>query len=189
MRHLPASGYRVMPWKNGGGTTTEILVAGADPVHYDWRVSIATVAGDGPFSIFAGYDRHIMTIEGSGMVLEGGPAGPIDVSPAFVPRSFSGDWSVTGRLHRGSSRDFNLIVRRSDFDSDLAVIEVPTAARLHASGSWLLACVLTGEAIAADMRLTTHDSLDLDPGEQAEIRSLTGPLRLAVCRVRRRASP
>ena len=44
-----------MPWKNGGGETTEIAVspeaAGLD--RFDWRVSMARVARNGPFSEFA----------------------------------------------------------------------------------------------------------------------------------------
>ncbi len=51
MQILRASDHRVMPWKNGGGSTTEIAVfpidSGLDA--FDWRVSMATVAADGPF--------------------------------------------------------------------------------------------------------------------------------------------
>ncbi len=38
-----------MPWKNGGGVTTEICVSPPSGA-FDWRVSIATVNADGPFS-------------------------------------------------------------------------------------------------------------------------------------------
>ncbi|MBM7325185.1 HutD family protein, partial [Agrobacterium sp. S2] len=48
-----------MPWKNGGGVTTEIIVhpAKASMADFDWRISMANVAQDGPFSIFPGVDR------------------------------------------------------------------------------------------------------------------------------------
>ena len=58
-----------MPWKNGGGVTTEIWASPPSGI-FDWRVSIATVNADGPFSTFAGYERHIMTLSGEGMVLD-----------------------------------------------------------------------------------------------------------------------
>ncbi len=53
---LPAT-----PWKNGGGVTREIVCQppGAGLAAFDWRVSIATIASDGPFSLFAGIDRVI----------------------------------------------------------------------------------------------------------------------------------
>ena len=55
-------------------STTEIAIypegAGLSGAGFIWRVSIAEVAVDGPFSRFPGYDRHIMTIAGNGMMLE-----------------------------------------------------------------------------------------------------------------------
>ena len=58
MKILRHEDYKVMPWKNGGGITTEIWVSpegsGLAGVPFDWRVSIADVATDGPFSKFAG---------------------------------------------------------------------------------------------------------------------------------------
>ena len=43
MRRLTAKDYRIMPWKNGGGTTTEIAVfpAGASLETFEWRFSPA----------------------------------------------------------------------------------------------------------------------------------------------------
>ena len=51
-RLLKPADYVRMPWKNGGGQTTEIVVhpAGATLAEFDWRVSIADVDADGPFS-------------------------------------------------------------------------------------------------------------------------------------------
>jgi len=41
-----------MTWKNGGGVTREIICQplGAGMDDFDWRVSIAHIASDGPFS-------------------------------------------------------------------------------------------------------------------------------------------
>ena len=65
---LRAAGYRVMPWKNGGGTTTEVAVS---PDHagledFDWRISMARVETSGPFSSFAGIDCTLSVLEGEG---------------------------------------------------------------------------------------------------------------------------
>lgn len=77
------SDCRRMPWKNGGGTTVEIASApgDADLDTFVWRVSVAEVARDGPFSAFPGVDRVIALVRGSGMRLE---------SPAFGRRTFAG---------------------------------------------------------------------------------------------------
>lgn len=121
MRRLTPSDYRRMPWKNGGGTTTELAVeplAGAERFLY--RASIADVAVDGPFSLFEGYDRHIVLLEGAGMTLVCGPHGDIPLA-RHVPRTFSGDWPVDGRLTDGPVRDFNLMVDRAHATSSLEV--------------------------------------------------------------------
>lgn len=183
MKHIAASACRVMPWKNGGGTTAEIYVAGRDPSAFDWRVSIAAVAGDGPFSRFAGYDRHIMTIEGSGMVLEGGPEGPIVVAPAFTPCRFSGDWQITARLIDGPSRDFNLMARSDSHQSGLSV-QMPSGPEDYAAGDgWLLIHVLAGELSSeGGTTLRQGDSVILEPGEGLRL-SPRDDARLALCRV------
>ena len=64
MRILRAPDYRVMPWKNGGGTTTEVAVSpeGAGLDHFDWRISMARVEQDGPFSTFPGIDRTLQQV-------------------------------------------------------------------------------------------------------------------------------
>ena len=54
VRLLTPNDYRSMPWKNGAGRTTEIAVhpAGAALDAFAWRVSIADIERDGPFSRF-----------------------------------------------------------------------------------------------------------------------------------------
>lgn len=109
--------HRIMPWKNGGGTTTELLVhpagAGIGGGRFIWRLSIATVAADGPFSAFPGYDRTIMLIEGRGMTLDFGAAGTARLDRAFVPFDFKGEWPAEARLIDGPCRDFNLMIDRA----------------------------------------------------------------------------
>lgn len=182
-----------MPWKNGGGTTTEIFVApenaGLSGQPFDWRVSIADVAGDGPFSPFPGYDRHIMAIEGRGMMLEGGPQGPIGLTRPFVPRTFSGDWTISSRLVSGPVRDFNLMVRRDRYESRLEMHEAASALRLDAASSTLLIHLFDGELTTAGHLLAAGETLILDPGEATIARPLAGPTRLALCRITLRSSP
>lgn len=182
-----------MPWKNGGGTTTEIFVspenAGLAGQPFDWRVSIADVASDGPFSAFPGYDRHIMAIEGRGMVLEGGPEGPMDLTRPFKPHGFSGDWNIKGRLVSGPVRDFNLMARRDLYESRLEMREAASDLRLDAASSTLLIHLFDGEFTAAGHLLAAGETLILGPGEISLAKPLAGPVRFAHCRITRRPSP
>lgn len=173
-----------MPWKNGGGTTTELYVEpGADGA-FLWRVSIADVAADGPFSTFAGYDRHIMAIEGSGMVLDGAPVGPIEVNPKFIPRSFSGDWPIVSRLISGPVRDFNLMSWRESVESSLTSSALAAPCQIGELGVTTFAYLLEGELHAGGLSLSAGESLLLLPGETILAKPSTS--RLAVCRIKRR---
>jgi len=108
--------YRLMPWKNGLGTTTEIAIhppgAGLAGQPFDWRVSMAAVTADGEFSRFPGYERSILVAEGAGMELDfdAAPTARLDYPGAMT--EFSGDWCTRSRLLDGPVRDFNVMTAR-----------------------------------------------------------------------------
>ena len=64
---LPTA-FTTAPWKNGGGVTHEIAKSEEDGA-WLWRLSIAEVATDGPFSAFLGLSRILTVIEGEGLQL------------------------------------------------------------------------------------------------------------------------
>lgn len=114
MRILRASDYRSMPWKNGGGTTTEIVVspAGAGLDDFDWRVSMARVEAGGPFSIFAGIDRTLSILEGEGIRLSIADHEPVDLTRASEPLFFPADAATDATLPAGPITDLNVMTRR-----------------------------------------------------------------------------
>ena len=114
MRILRAADYRSMPWKNGGGTTTEIAVVpdGAGLDDFDWRVSMARVEGGGPFSGFAGVDRTLAVLEGEGIVLDIAGREPARLTGASAPLSFPADVATTAALISGPITDLNVMTRR-----------------------------------------------------------------------------
>jgi uncharacterized protein len=112
-RVLRPNDYQAMPWKNGGGTTTEIWKAVSPDGEMLWRLSIADVASDGPFSLFPGIDRWIMVIEGKGIELAVAGQGVRRLDTLFEPFAFSGDAKTDCRLIAGPIRDFNLMVARN----------------------------------------------------------------------------
>lgn len=106
MRLITPDQFATQAWKNGGGVTHEIAREDRDG-RFLWRLSIADVASDGPFSAFPGLIRILTVIEGAGLCLDT-PDGRLDALP-LAPLRFSGDLPIDCRLISGPVRDFNLI--------------------------------------------------------------------------------
>jgi uncharacterized protein len=124
---IRASECRTTAWKNGGGSTTEIAVAppGASLHHFHWRVSMARVASDGPFSEFPGIDRTLAVVAGSGLFLTIGDAAPIALDRNSDPISFAGDTPTSARLAADAITDLNVMTRRGRFAHRLLRIQGP----------------------------------------------------------------
>jgi hypothetical protein len=107
-----------MAWKNGGGETVEIAVSpeGAGLDTFDWRISMARVDGDGPFSLFAGVDRTLAIIEGAGLRLHIEGLEPRLVTRESLPFSFPADRPTRAETVAGPVRDFNVMSRRGRVD-------------------------------------------------------------------------
>ena len=114
MRILRAAGNRVMPWKNGGGTTTEIAVSpdGSGLEDFDWRISTARVETDGPFSLFPGVDRTLAILDGAGMVLAIEGREPVRLDAKAPPFFFPADLPTEASLTDGAITDLNVMTRR-----------------------------------------------------------------------------
>ncbi len=112
--HLRPSSFRVMPWKNGLGTTTELLIRPPDATldNFCFRVSIADLKASGPFSRFDEIDRVIVQLEGAPMTLshEGGAERVLGL---LAPYTFAGELATECTLSGASARDFNVMVRRT----------------------------------------------------------------------------
>lgn len=106
MRIIPSANFTRQPWKNGGGVTHEIEKREAEGSLL-WRLSIADVERDGPFSSFPGLHRILTVISGAGLVLAA-PDTTLNAA-TLVPVSFSGETAIDGRLVSGAIRDFNVI--------------------------------------------------------------------------------
>jgi uncharacterized protein len=112
------------PWKNGAGITREIAVGPKDAgaAEFDWRLSIAEVERDAPFSAFPGIDRCIVLLRGAGMHLRS-TDGRIDhpLDRPLAPFHFSGDVALEATLVNGPSSDFNVMTRRGEWSCELSV--------------------------------------------------------------------
>src|SRR3546814_12598530 len=69
-RVIAANEYRRERWRNGLGWTREIHAHRPDPgSDWAWRLSIAEIERDAPFSAFPGVDRELVLLPGHGLPL------------------------------------------------------------------------------------------------------------------------
>ncbi len=98
------------PWRNGLGASRELV---AFPVreHWHWRLSVADISEDGPFSCFEGVERWFAVLQGEGVRLS--VAGTHHVlTPESPPLVFDGGVQTLCEVVAGPTRDFNLMVRQ-----------------------------------------------------------------------------
>ena len=131
MLHLRSSDYRVMPWKDGGGSTTEIAIepAGAsllDP--FLWRVSSATITGSGPFSHFPGRARLLTLLDGPGLILDIEGEGRQRLKHPGQVMAFSGDAKVHATPIQGPAVDFGVISDPSQVKATIEWLNLGTDA-------------------------------------------------------------
>lgn len=127
------------PWKNGGGSTKQLLISpsNADLSNFNYRISIASISSNGPFSSFIGIDRQLVILEGDGVELninsreeakqlidlrgEERIQGDADtteykrLTPADNPFCFAGETSITSKLLGSDVIDFNVMTKRAAF--------------------------------------------------------------------------
>lgn len=169
-----------MPWKNGGGTTTELARDTAD-ADYGWRLSIADIAGDGSFSTFPGMQRIITVLEGGGMRLTIDGKVRRDLLP-FDAYPFDGGRSTECALLRGPIRDFNLIHRQDSFTARVEWLDLPDTRTFLTAADTVLIYTTGAETVVktssgAELALARNELLRLEntgSPEEVSIRGTAG---------------
>ena len=160
-----------MPWKNGGGETAEIAIypAGAPLDKFDWRVSMARVETDGPFSVFDGIDRTLAILDGAGLRLRiaGGPT--TEVTPGSAPCTFAADVATDATLVEGPITDLNVMTRRGRATHSVRRQAFVSPVRLEGRARTTLVVCATGRLGAATangvQQLEPKDTVVLDRGD------------------------
>ncbi|HVJ41433.1 MAG TPA: HutD family protein [Dongiaceae bacterium] len=132
MTPLPFGQYQHVAWRNGGGTARDIAVHPASAGMADtfgWRVALAEIAQDGPFSHYEPeIERVITLLDGNGFDLsfdvdfDEVPA--LSVTEPHVPARFRGHWPAMCRLRQGRSIVFNILYDFSRFSAQPHIIRL-----------------------------------------------------------------
>lgn len=174
MRVLRAADRIATPWKNGGGVTREVAAfpPGADLDAFEWRISLAEIAADGPFSTFPGVDRVLTVIQGAGLMMTVDDR-MLALDAASPPLAFAGEAPVTARLTDGPISDLNVMVRRGAWRARTRRLTVAGASDVAAKGRVSLVLALDPLRI-----LRPGGEIDLSPLDAVLLENGHSSLRL-----------
>ena len=168
--HLPANEYRRERWRNECGWTREIHRHPEGAADWTWRVSIAEIDHDAPFSAFPGCDRELVLLSGEGMrlVFDDAEGGTVTLNPPHDRLRFAGERALHAELVDGPTHDFNLMWKRDAVQATLLhrPLVGPMVFFAEPGVTWLV-YVMEGHAQFKDLqrplRLAQFDSVLLLP--------------------------
>jgi environmental stress-induced protein Ves len=108
-------------WNNGGGVTREVAASppGATFATFDWRLSVADIVENGPFSSLPGVDRHsLMVSPGEVRMTIDGQTQQWEIGAGAA---FPGEADVRVEVLKGPTRNLNLITRRGRCKGSIAL--------------------------------------------------------------------
>jgi environmental stress-induced protein Ves len=167
---LRSAAYQRMPWKNGSGETLEIAVAPPQATFdtLDWRISMARVTQDGPFSMLPQIDRTLCVLDGPGLDLDfGADGGTHRVTAATAPFPFSADRPLHACILGGPITDLNVMTRRGRYRHAVCRLPIGPSQAIDSVADQLLVFCAHGAVTVAldnrpDIRLDAHDGVLMD---------------------------
>lgn len=124
-KYLFFSEYKKMPWKNGQGTTFEIVKSPENStlldLNFDYRLSMAEINGENKFSLFNGFTRLLTVVRGEGITFND------DVIYQLQVKSFSGDLNVVSKpiVENEKVLDLGLIYNPNKIKASMDFVEFP----------------------------------------------------------------
>lgn len=110
IRPIPPELQPTKRWRNGGGSTREVLRVGPES-DFEWRMSLARVDRSGPFSAYPGCQRHSALVDGGPLTLTWPDGSEMALAPRMKAHCYPGDPPPQGRLDGESALVCNLIAR------------------------------------------------------------------------------
>lgn len=105
---IRGNSLQTTPWRNGHGTSRNIVTRLDRNGALLWQVGIAELTGDAPFSHYEHCNRIFTAIEGDPPPELAFDDGPFEPCELLVPKSFSGEVPTAMRV-RSPGRAFNAI--------------------------------------------------------------------------------
>jgi uncharacterized protein len=138
-----------MPWKNGGGMTTQLAISPPDATldNFDWRISTAQVKSGGPFSTFPDIERTLSVLEGAGLVLRIDGGTPFTLTVDSMPLPFAGEQAVHAELVDGPILDFNVMTRRERCTHLMQTIRLQGSTQVSLQADLLFIYCVRGSAV------------------------------------------
>ena len=170
---VPLAAQPVMPWANGGGSTRQVAIdpPGASMASgFRWRVSIAQVGSDGPFSHLPDIDRSLWLLAGDGVRLDV-DGREVVLAHALQRFDFAGETPIRCALRRGPCEDLNVMTARASVRVQADVHEVASHRALAVDVAEQALVVALRGGCVADGALTV--------GEREALR-VSGPHRVAI---------
>ena len=137
--------FKTQPWKNGLGSTQELLIhpASADVAleKFEYRISSAVVTGSSTFSSFTGYRRIIVLLNGAMTLSHESQSGEktTKLLEKLTPHFFSGDDITTAKANSGNEmRDLNFIYRPQKYEVKCEILTGKRELTLHPGKSYFL---------------------------------------------------
>lgn len=178
MRHLPP-GVRhctlnhlpPQPWRNGGGLTRVV----AEEEAGRWRVSIADITRDSPYSAFTGMERLQVLLEGGRVELQS-PGWEARLLRPLDQARFDGELAVRARVPQGPARVWNLMLARGHVRGEVRRV-APGAVRLGGAPGELvrLLHVIQGQPRVAETALGPDSVLVCQGDDSADAFVQVGP--------------
>ena len=164
---IPGASLKPTPWRNGRGTTRDVVSHYAPDGAFAWQISIADLVQDAEFSHYPDCDR-IFTPIPAGSESEPTPelvpqlaidGGPFEPCPLLIPKPFPGDVPTLSRIP-APARAFNLVYDRRRHHATVSVLTLPpgTVVEPPATPFFVVHC-LQGRMVVADGALLPGDSL------------------------------
>lgn len=151
--------YRVMPWRNGRGSTLEIAREPATGDDFAWRLSLADIDRDGAFSAYRGYRRALVLVAGNSLRLKFRGHGNSSLDPTKRGTRFEGDWETHCAIPEGRCTDLSLIVRRGSAARPTSVVRAPKVLHLESTGRVVLGKHLYGALLVIDGSAAVSESI------------------------------
>jgi len=157
MKKIVLSENKKMPWKNGLGTTFEIICYPNDK--YEWRLSRAIIEKENQFSHFPGFERILVIISGDGLRLN-----QFELQP-FEPYSFSGNDSIHCVPRGKVVQDLGLIFNPQQWTARAVVSVQELKSLSFPEPPLILIYAISDQESFLNQNLLAGETIILEPGE------------------------